>query len=684
MRRFYFILMIVVIMVNLHADGTPAEGSGTESDPYLIETLDNLLWLSTTEAVWDSIYYFLQTEDIDASDTQNWNDGKGFEPIGYFSIQTYDHPFQGNYNGDHNIIEGLFIDTPTRNYVGLFGFIEGATISDLGLTNVEITGSDCVGGLVGNQSYYSHITNCYVTGNVSGINNIGGLTGRNLFNTQVTNSYAACDIEGELEVGGLFGRNIYSANNCYYDYETCLINGQQLITFGALTHEMFTDWIENDFTLDINNYLMEEDDQYLINDLDDFHRMLAFGQNPELSFRLTSDLDLVNDQGFYIPCLQGTFNGDGHIVDNLDISVDNYGVGLFGIAYGAEINDLGATNANVTGFSSIGALVGYNHESIISSSFSSGFVNCETTAGGLVGSNRGDIINCWSEVVVCGSYCVGGLTGWCWNGTIRSSFAGGAVSGDNSIGGLAGSIESAQITDCYAKGTVTGTNRIGGLIGDLNGISGITGEATILSDCYASGLVSGVENTGGFVGETWDENYEISNCIWNTEATGQATGIGWGVEGIIINLLGFTTVQMQMMSTYTDISWDFVGESVNGIEDIWDIDAETNEGFPYIYDIEFPSSEDGYLIEKGNWKIENYPNPFNPVTNICFEIGEDSEVLVNIYNLRGQKVETLVDGYFAAGKHSIIWNADNHGSGMYLVNYQAKGICDVKKVILLK
>ncbi len=75
-------------------EGTEPLGSGTEADPYLIENLDNLLWLSTTEDVWDDNAYFLQNTDIDATDTQNWNIGNhdndpdtpdeemGFSPIG--------------------------------------------------------------------------------------------------------------------------------------------------------------------------------------------------------------------------------------------------------------------------------------------------------------------------------------------------------------------------------------------------------------------------------------------------------------------------------------------------------------------------------------------------------------------------------------------------------------------------
>ncbi|MCF7919649.1 MAG: hypothetical protein K9N06_07025 [Candidatus Cloacimonetes bacterium] len=107
MKRLLIVLFILGITYMLTADGTPAEGSRTETDPYLIATLDNLLWLSTTESVWVTDIYFLQTADIDASATQNWNYGQGFSSIG-----NSEYKFQGIYNGDEHIIDGLYIGKP--------------------------------------------------------------------------------------------------------------------------------------------------------------------------------------------------------------------------------------------------------------------------------------------------------------------------------------------------------------------------------------------------------------------------------------------------------------------------------------------------------------------------------------------------------------------------------------------
>src|SRR6056297_1049399 len=88
-----------------------AGGSGTEEDPYQISTVEELQEIKDY-----TDKHFIQINDIDASETETWNDGKGFVPIGDDVVH-----FTGSYNGSDYIIDGLFINT-TISYVGLFGY----------------------------------------------------------------------------------------------------------------------------------------------------------------------------------------------------------------------------------------------------------------------------------------------------------------------------------------------------------------------------------------------------------------------------------------------------------------------------------------------------------------------------------------------------------------------------------
>jgi len=85
----------------------------------------------------------------------------------------------------------------------------------------------------------------------------------------------------------------------------------------------------------------------------------------------------------------------------------------------------------------------------------------------------------------------------------------------------------------------------------------------------------------------------------------------------------------------------------------------------------------------------NYPNPFNPTTNIKFGLKNDSHVNISIYNVRGQKVKTLIDNEMESGIHQEIWNGtDDKGStvssGIYFYKFKADSRTETKKMILMK
>ncbi|MDZ4121956.1 MAG: T9SS type A sorting domain-containing protein, partial [Candidatus Cloacimonadaceae bacterium] len=84
-----------------------------------------------------------------------------------------------------------------------------------------------------------------------------------------------------------------------------------------------------------------------------------------------------------------------------------------------------------------------------------------------------------------------------------------------------------------------------------------------------------------------------------------------------------------------------------------------------------------------------YPNPFNPSTNIVFDIYKDEDVRVEIFNLRGQKVSLLAQEHMARGKHQVVWNGtddngSNVGSGMYIIRLATTTDTKTAKVLLMK
>ena len=80
----------------------------------------------------------------------------------------------------------------------------------------------------------------------------------------------------------------------------------------------------------------------------------------------------------------------------------------------------------------------------------------------------------------------------------------------------------------------------------------------------------------------------------------------------------------------------------------------------------------------------NYPNPFNPTTQISFSIVAASHVRLDVFNITGQTVATLLDRYLQPGTHEVVWNADKVASGVFFYRLTAGGMTETKRMLLIK
>ena len=202
----------------------------------------------------------------------------------------------------------------------------------------------------------------------------------------------------------------------------------------------------------------------------------------------------------------GAFDGNGNEIADLVIDrPQESNVGLFGVSDGV-IEDVGVTDATVTGDFRVGGLLGNNFGKI-SESYATGDVTGEEGVGGLVGEN--------------------------FAGEISESYATSDVTGEEEVGGLVGgNIFAGEISESYAAGDATGEIRVGGLVG------GNFGEIT---SSFATGEVDGDSAVGGVVGESEEDDTIVVDTYWDVEATGQQDGIGDG-EG---DTTGLDTDEMQ-------------------------------------------------------------------------------------------------------------------------------------------
>jgi hypothetical protein len=190
-------------------------GTGEPNDPYQIATAADLIALGETPADYDK--HFLLTADIDLA--PNLPGRKVFDKAviapdtDLVKSDFQGTPFTGVFDGNRHTISHLTIKG--GSYLGVFGQLaSGAEVRNLGVVDVDTTGSGSyIGGLVG-DNYQAHVTDCYSTGAVSGNSSVGGLVGCNAMT--ISNCYNTGSVTGRSSVGGLVGYHYSGHITCCY------------------------------------------------------------------------------------------------------------------------------------------------------------------------------------------------------------------------------------------------------------------------------------------------------------------------------------------------------------------------------------------------------------------------------------------------------------------------------------
>ncbi len=157
-----------------------------------------------------------------------------------------------------------------------------------------------------------------------------------------------------------------------------------------------------------------------------------------------------------------------------------------------------------------------------------------------------------------------------------------------------------------------------------------------------------IYNENGIIGRQWPSSTGLTDIILYTNPTGEhewPRPSNWGI-------------------TATDSIWDF-------------FTLHTRSGTTLI-------GKDDKVIPGGFNLYQNYPNPFNPSTNIKFTLAEASRVVIKVYNIVGQEIETLVDGTMPAGLHETVWQPNGLASGVYFYKMKAGEYTKIRKLILLR
>ena len=364
----------------------------------------------------------------------NWTTGAGWLPIGVIE------PFNAIFDGNDLTISNLCIkrtsefDSPDA--IGLFGYSDFSwdgesiiyNIRNIGLGDVNVTGIDNAGGLVGVNG--GAITNSYVTGTISGGFGVGGLVGVNF--GPISDSHVAGNVSGDVNVGGLAGTIEFSTISG--SYATGTVSGRYGI--GGL--------VGGGHGTIRNSYAVGT----------------VSGENAVGGLAGEGYGIIMNSYA------TGTMSG-------------HYGIGgLVGEGHGIIMDSY--ASGNVSGAVNVGGLAGSAGE--ISGSYATGNVSGDEYVGGLAGSG-GIISGSYATGSVSGDEYVGGVAGSAY--TILVSYSTGRVTaaGEN-VGGLVGGNEESGITiiggywDTQTSGQNTSAAGEGKTTTELQSPTGYTGVYT--------------------------------------------------------------------------------------------------------------------------------------------------------------------------------------------------------------
>ena len=346
----------------------------------------------------------------DAGDAY-WNNSAGWIPIGDYDHRftgscpatacgdarwvptgDYDHRFTADFDGNNHTIANLYINRSDANYVGLFGYVAGSSIRQVGLASATVSGNDYVGGMAG-VNYRSTITASYATGAVSGSGNfVGGLVGYG-YKGIISTSYATGAVSGRTRVGGLVGERDGSISASY--------------AMGSVSGDYYVGG-------------------------------------------LAGHSGSGNISGSYA---KGSVSGNSHVGGLVGDSARNNITASYATGSVSGNDNIGGLVGSDGHHRERGFLI-FSGSSTISASYATGTVSGRTRVGGLVGrGGQGTITASYATGSVSGNSTVGGLVGSDSGTTITASYAVGRVSapGDTpeGAGGLIGAGGGGIITASY-------------------------------------------------------------------------------------------------------------------------------------------------------------------------------------------------------------------------------------------
>lgn len=505
LKSFYrsTLVLLALILAALAPTDVSAQfsgaGAGTVNDPYLIFNPAQLNqvrnYLNNTEV------YFSLGADLDMSQWIERNQPvQGWQPIGTSSSSA----FKGHFLGNGHTISGLKINR-TTDYVGLFGYLYSAKISDLTIEG-DITTTGNYAGILAGYASSTTATSVKTKGTINGADYVGGLAGDYL--GSLSNCHSENIISAKSYVGGLIGcLEASTVSNCSADTGITTQDGSNI---GGVIGEVFYSDIRTDYTINqlTSHAIIKGKASNVGGVIGHLYGKTAsgsksYGNNPVYAYSSIT-IDDAKSSVDIIIYGAGNFSNVGGVVGLCERSCDSY------YSYTTVLT----LNSGV----SIGSIKAYD----------------ATNIGGVVGNGAGV--------------------------TVQNSYFTGDIVGNNNVGGVAGNC--CNVTKCYANANVSGVSNVGGILG-YGGYSSYI--APVIKSSFA--LCPNISASQSYAGRIYGDGFVTCGAIGTAETNyslvGSKVSINGSEQAYIASLKDgdiSSLETMKMRETYQGLGWDFATE----------------------------------------------------------------------------------------------------------------------------
>jgi hypothetical protein len=239
---------------------------------------------------------------------------------------------------------------------------------------------------------------------------------------------------------------------------------------------------------------------------------------------------------------------------------------------------------------------------------------------------------------------------------------------------------------------------------DLNGRTGRTRKSSTTGcSCHGSVSTATTVTIAGPDTVVQGTTAQYTLTIANTSQTGAGCDIATRL-GTLVNTSGLTHLSggeithsnnMSMTNHTISVPFSYTAPGTPGTDTIWAQGLATNSNGSSSGDVQNFAPEKRIIVRGpvgiiNNQTVsdfalnQNYPNPFNPSTTITFDLPKTSDVSLVIFDITGKKIDEVVHGTFATGKHAYNWNAQDYSSGIYYYVLRAGNYVDTKMMTLVK